>query len=451
MIYRPDFSFVQLARLVARMFGRPWAVHGLGSDVKQIFGPLSWSKAARAALHRREQIDRFIGDGLEAARREFLLSIDESGASKGEMSRADATAQRARLRLQRNSIPHLLLDQLIDVIIAWEREHCRDKAELRSTSVSLEVDRELLASEPSEFRLFRRSEHWLGLGEAARLEWLESHDRPLPFRAVVRTDSGTLRDFLAHRTRDWNPLGLGIGPALHGFQWQVRCSASGECGVFGGAIQATDPRTDEVRHIFAMTCAHVVGGCASVRGDIGRPLGVAAPASHVPVLHQPDGALVERGTCPCSFAPTWLAPIDRVPGERRMIIPYSHEVAAEKHLNAALALPYGKGRNPGYVASAPWLVETGSVWHRAPAYEVLPRRSFLEALARPFDRQFSRDGDSGSWVIHEGQPSEWLGMVIGGIPERRISYAVDAQFLLDFFAEELRSKISKPFILTALC
>jgi hypothetical protein len=53
------------------------------------------------------------------------------------------------------------------------------------------------------------------------------------------------------------------------------------------------------------------------------------------------------------------------------------------------------------------------------------------------NRYFSREGDSGSWVI-ENEMGIWFGMVIAG-NDQGVSYAAEGRPLLDYFEQQLKN------------
>jgi hypothetical protein len=364
----------------------------------------AWHETFEAASDRAQQIDLIL-QGEAKTSLEFLQAPRPSDdpVPRQELAEGAAAGQLARLRRQRRSIGCLLLDRVCDAVVAWERTYKGDRDALCGTSVQLRRD---IASD--------------------RLQTL------LPLRVVVNTDSLNLKEYLSDiALQRWAGIGIDSAPALPKYVVQARCLSSGEQGVFGGVLEVGGTLTVSDRR-FAMTCGHVTNGCAAFRGDIDLPFGPQPPGPHFPVVHEPDAALVDLQYCPCprralGFGKGWLP----------IVVIHSPEAAALSHFTAVHLPSDRPRRNAGYVASPTWLFQTGEFWNRAPAHEVRPSRSLIEALRRPFDRQFSYAGDSGSWIVREGFPNEWLGMLVGSVPEYRLSYVLDGGYLVDFFSIRL--------------
>jgi hypothetical protein len=444
--------------------------HALRRDIEQLTPSPPVSLALESATNRANAIDRFLRPeeepvarsepSLPAPAREFIELPPGLGEGPArELDEMQAFGQTARLRLQRNYLPFLLLERAIDAIVLWERRlGQRGTGDLRHTAVRLDTaldnehaprfskyQRQQLAfylqraNSGAENRL---SSLWDEVEELYPLSVYLGTTFPdfLPYRIVVETDSEALRRFLLDQTL-WRWLGVGIdlAPASPPMVPQVRCGVTSKTGTVGGFLEVEAGPNTGLSAVYAMTCAHVVGNCAVIKGDTRVVLKGAD--KEFPVLHQPDAALVDVKDCLCTSS--------QIRFGRKVSAPYSVTTAAEQHLVTSFLSPNVR-RNYGYVESPRWAFKLDDEWHRYPSLAVRPLRSFLDRVIRPLNRQFSYPGDSGSWVVRRQAKSEWLGMLIGSVPENYQSFIADAQYLLSFFEQQLRSRHGSQAVITAV-
>jgi hypothetical protein len=89
-------------------------------------------------------------------------------------------------------------------------------------------------------------------------------------------------------------------------------------------------------------------------------------------------------------------------------------------------------RNQGVIRSRVSAFDLNGNLCRFPHLEVVPWNSGLLRSTRLFDRPFSKEGESGSWVF-ETNSGGWLGMVVGGDTDYFATFVAEANPLVNYF------------------
>lgn len=392
-----------------RPFVRFSSIQALPDERVEIIPSPSWERSKLAAAERRDHLFSFLQrfevsleqDAAESRRAlpmEFLevppafRSRELSGTSiEGYDERA---GQMARLRWQLKSDHLLLVERVVDAIVASRR--------------ILGPERKLYDQSPQpfsiEYPLVRLSAYDSRLDSRGLFPW----------KVVIESDR-PLRDFqVISDMNDWLGIGVDLAPRRR-VRLFGRCQMPGGLdGVVGGILH------DGVAE-YAMTCSHVLAAnCGSVflRGNPTRE------------SNQPDAALI-RGSNPCFRLSDLL--VNCVSADEAFI-----EQSIQKKSTVEKRHPNVR-QNKGVIRSRVSAFDLNGYLFRFPHLEVLPWNSKLSRFTRLFDRPFSKEGDSGSWVFDVAS-DRWLGMVVGG-DDYFTTFIAEAAPLVDYFDAALVNSV----------
>lgn len=194
-----------------------------------------------------------------------------------------------------------------------------------------------------------------------------------------------------------------------------RSRAFGRCE-FGGAIGGKGQVGGYLRRgpdEYGVTCAHVLSEVCHAR------------AFRMPLSAQtlgPDIGVIRSSRC---FP---------MPEKMRQCLP---RALGEQDIMGPIAIRMTPGhRIRGRIEGISLAAHYEGRLHVFPHLQIIAEAGLVFDLLYwpPWKLFFSRRGDSGSWAVTE-DGGEWLGVVVGGRPFARLSYAVLADPLLDFLAE----------------
>jgi hypothetical protein len=212
------------------------------------------------------------------------------------------------------------------------------------------------------------------------------------------------------------PPGIGIDIAAGS---AVLPHSHGECTVGGGRPgTVAGSVVDGSGRVRRLTCAHVVSpSCLSTRPS-------PPPARRTGTTYMPDAVLL-NGESAC-FPAEDLQPITPAASDQIDLLVSRNEMVRRTGGGRS-----GSGRLHARVDGYP--DSHGDGLCRFPSLIVDPRRRTLLFWPSPFrGRSFSKDGDSGSWVLAE-DGDLWVGMVVSGTPDR--SFAHDVAPLMAWLEE----------------
>jgi hypothetical protein len=253
-----------------------------------------------------------------------------------------------------------------------------------------------------------------------------------PWRVIIGTRyvSRAFRE-LFEAIRDW--LGIGIEFELaRPIHLYGACHAPGDMtGVIGGVI-ATPAGTN-----YGVTCRHVLSPWCPARffpiqeDKLSQPTGYTEAG--------PDAALITLSP-PCAEGNGWCFAADVAEG--RDVVPADKKAIGTHRVKKTKLRKCRRGdRRVGEIsASGDDVAFTADDGTEYSGPHILVTHQFRRILGIDWplwDRQFSRPGDSGSWVLTEND--EWVGMVVAGqSAPNRITYVTPAYFLVDVFRRALR-------------
>jgi hypothetical protein len=204
-------------------------------------------------------------------------------------------------------------------------------------------------------------------------------------------------------------LGIGVDVARRApVEPQAACRCGeGQIGTVSGAQRRSDGR------VYGITCAHVLSSqchCAA------WPMNSAGP--HVGA----DAALLDSSFCfkfpgPDAelFDPESSSDWDRLIAEETTV----------------LRIGGGRGNRRGVVVSEAPSFKNGDTLCRFPSVIIRPRKFRYGPVPWPLvRREFSRAGDSGSWIV-ESDANRWVGIVVCGTGGNTVAH--QAKPLLDYF------------------
>ena len=234
-----------------------------------------------------------------------------------------------------------------------------------------------------------------------------------PWRIVIlTTDPAFFRERM-QKLAKW--LGIGVDIAKSGpVRPQASCSqGGGRTGTVSGAVRRSDGR------VYGVTCAHVLGASCSCAAWAANSDAAAAAA---------DAALVSNGGC-------FGIPVEEGPSFEPADDGDSDRLIANE--TPVMRLGGGGGNRNGVVYAPTDRFSNGGRLCHFPSFIIRPRTWRYGFVPWPLvQRAFSRDGDSGSWVV-EPSSSRWVGMVVCGVGGHTIAHQAHA--LVDYFDTCLRS------------
>lgn len=339
--------------------------------------------AELAAQERREAIQAFLRqrdvsmDDAVPLREEFLErrgTLADAPTTSFQDDGASGLWHAVRLRWQIEKPERLLAERVVDVITLLS--HSADPANRRS----------------GEYYVVRLTPLPRALRRRRSL---------FPWRVVIESDENStilrdLRDALERdrELREW--LGIGI-------DWRygqpLRLYGYGHCqvgqGGFNGTVSGVVQSADDT---LGVSCAHVLSsGCGSRFWPQKSPNGSYN-------TRRPDAALIRIGSS--CFGKNIAKP------ETLAFLPDSRlESMAIDHTCVVRRSP--RGSRDGIVRDLVSAFALGDVAYRGPHLAVIPRLSRRVVMLPLMNREFSRDGDSGSWVV-DAAGKTWVGIVIGG-------------------------------------
>lgn len=365
----------------------------------------SYEESSRRAEERRANLRAALADIGDAGylRREFLEVPPEAGGVERRFlddTPTEAFGQMARLRWQLGSEELLLIERLVDAIVVFKRQDAALKQEQTKTASA--EDYPLVKLEP--------------LDEKAEANGL------FPWKAVIETsDPEYFRKRLAP-LQGWLGIGVDLAPRRE-INLTGRCTVGGGLeGVVGGMVEDHEP--------FLVTCAHVLSSECGSRVIVGNPY-ASVPDG---IKNEPDAALIEAST-PC---------FTELKGSRKRKFSCADEQIALRSVNSRAKVFKFSPRKKGpagliYNQVAMFPASNSGPAYRFPHLEIRPdRTSYLFGILKyPISKYFSREGDSGSWVVEESL-GIWFGIVIGR-SDYGSSYVAEGRPLLDFFELQLKA------------
>lgn len=220
---------------------------------------------------------------------------------------------------------------------------------------------------------------------------------------------------------DWLGIGIRFRPPSR-VVLQGKCEiGSGMKGIVGGVLRGS-------RGTLGMTCAHVLSPeCKSV----------VCTCSPNNAGNQPDAALIGGSSrCPRCFA--------MPDGGHRCDVATEGEMR-ESRRRKQLVRKGRFSRKRGYISCPVLEFESEGRTFRFPHIQIVPLTiPLLGRFSALFERAFSYEGDSGTWVFNE-KTGQWLGMIVAGDPDQRVSYAAEAAPLLDYFRLRLGDPGLSPY------
>jgi hypothetical protein len=107
-----------------------------------------------------------------------------------------------------------------------------------------------------------------------------------------------------------------------------------------------------------------------------------------------------------------------------------------------LRLGSSRGNRDGYLLGPMSGFDHEDGWCEMPSLAIRPRRLRYGIFpAHPFKPGFSREGDSGDWVVGGEADRTWMGMIVQG--SSSLSVAHQAPALIEYFERELRDRQSE--------
>ena len=315
---------------------------------------------------------------------EFLeASGDDREAPRRELDLPNGIAQAVRLLWQMRAPEYLLTEKVVDAVVSTIRADDRD-----DTPSSFDV------TEYPTIKLERA---------------ISPADDRFPWVAVI--ESGRASRYVEEISRQKGQFGIAIaiGAGRRVLPLGACTSGVGLQGSTGGMIRLGD---DE----FLATCAHVLSKTC---------MSIALRGLSTNSGEKPDAALLSQSN-PCFKA-----------GSYRISCRPAAESEIEAHIMNSISV-HKTGANDhsrlGRVRNRAHGFKMNGVYHRFPHLEIIPELTQAGPVVLPlWDRAFSREGDSGSWVVSK-TPGLWLGMVVGGDQFFLSTFAADAEPLLCYFS-----------------
>jgi hypothetical protein len=306
----------------------------------------------------------------------------------------ERAGQMARLQWQLSADHLLLAERVVDAIVA----HARTLGNGESPSGPSRTWR---SNYLGEYPLVRISSHDDRLASEGLFPW----------KVIIETDAPSFVQAALLEAREWFGIGVEIAP-------RRRIRLFGKCQIGAGLFGVAGGVLEDDRTRYPMTCSHILSDqCRSVviRGSLARQ------------SNQPDAALIRDGN-PCFPLINELVNCTSASDSliERMIT--SKTAVEKRHPDAR--------RNQGVVRSRVSAFELNGNYCRFPHLEVIPWNSDFLRSTRLFDRPFSKEGESGSWVF-EVESDGWLGMVIGGDDDYFATFVAEAGALVNYFENTL--------------
>jgi hypothetical protein len=347
-------------------------------------------------LRGRESILREMAEGRRRRIREFL---DNENINRYEFIetppnydslptryfelKEDEIAQRIRLEWQLQNDYLLIAERIVDAVLFFSRLNNSSKT-LRTEGLPT-IKIKLNNKAPG----WKKNSRYIAVVETSYIEYY--------------------RDLFAELEK-W--FGIPIK-----FEPESEVKLLGQCQIGGSFTGLTGGKLTSGGTVFHMTCEHVLSAtCNSVVYRSNSLNG-----------QQPDAALLMDGV-PCfnvlpknSSTLTCATPDD--------LILFSNQ------RSPVCKIYPGKNKPIGFISCHVCGYSINGVYKRFPTVQIFPKRTRYGLLALPLiKKNFSYEGDSGTWVI-EQDTGKWIGMVISGDPSDYFTtYVEEAQPLLDYFS-----------------
>lgn len=383
--------FALLLIIIALLFGlyslaaRPGKILAEAQEVQFIFPFVETERARAAAARRRDfvisRLSGGAGESLETPQR-----VDGESLSTGlrDLDESEGAGQLATLRWQLNDDAFLLLGRTIDLITLICRSE-EDEEKIRSTVRQIK------------------------LRKATRRE-IRSNSHLYPFYIVLELEDS---EFWIERLRpyqDWLSIGLSIQRRIVEIEAFGRCQVGGgREGKCGGYLSAGGAK-------YQITCSHVLSSdCASCHYC--SPL----PSE----TRRPDIAVLLRAN-PCfesSFNGIKVRSI-------------THDSAYLFKEQTFIRVP-GRHRSGIFHEVVGWATYEGRT-HKFPHGQLTADISIVLDFFSwpPWARNFSSEGDSGSWVVKDNS-NDWLGVLVAGNRTTHVSYVALSGPVMDFVKAEV--------------
>jgi hypothetical protein len=421
--------------------------HILRTDVTAVSESPTTYHSLSVASRRRQQIIEFLGSSEERSILgvEFLETFGASpDLRSSELSRGNAIGQQARLARQLDEAPLLLLDHVIDYVTLLRRRGLNMIQAVRlDCAPDIRVPRATLYTSPSH-PIFSanwydyttwRDHWWLPFDSMMRSE-------RFPWRVVIEVDGNAgvvMSEFKNRELLEWFGIGIDLAPSRDKPRPSFLCNQSGETGVIGGLINAHKQGTDGFDRLFGLTCAHVVTDKCNCVVEIGWDGKTANGGSDV---HEPDAALVNVEMSSC---------VEELRKGLQRVRPSTGPSDSARNNPTTELAPSERTRLLGYIFNPLWSYPMCGHYHRVPSIDIKPfmYKNWYKAARYPFERTFSRPGDSGSWVVDKTDRSQWYGMIAANEPKFKSSYAIDSMYLYDYFSRKLVDRYGENLSLQA--
>lgn len=362
----------------------------------------------RRAQERREAIQELSRRSENVPSRflvgyEFLETPPEFprlGVTEFDRESPDAIAQAVRLRWQLESDELLLADRVVDAVVALRR-----------------TGQPAFPSAFEEPFFFGYSEIYPSVKLLHEAKLLETGR--FPWSVLIETQFASWYSARLGKFADWFGIGIQFGPPSR-VVLQGKCEiGSGMKGVVGGKLRGS--RSSDL----GMTCAHVLSPeCGSV----------VCTYSPTNTGNQPDAALIADRS-PCFSMPD---------GTRPCTVATEAEVR-ETRMSKQLVRKGRSSRKKGYISCPVLELDSEGKTFRFPHIQIVPLTiPLLGRFSALFERAFSYEGDSGTWVFND-ETGQWLGMIVAGDPDQRVSYAAEATPLLEYFRLRLGDPSLSPY------
>jgi len=390
-----------LVRRIAERLG----VHPVNAGLTSFLPYTSYDESTRRADERRVNLRAALADVGDAGylRSEFLeIPPQIRGVERAFLDNtpSEAFGQMARLRWQLGADELLLIERLVDAIVVLKRREAALR--VNNTETVSADDYPLVKLEP--------------LGEGAEAQG------KFPWKAVIETSDPDYFRRTLTPLNEWLGIGVDLAPRQK-IKLTGRCQVGdGMDGVVGGMV--------EDHESFAVTCAHVLSSQCGSKVIAGNPY-ASAPAG---VKNEPDAALIST-TTPCFT--------ELNGGRKRKFSCADDQIVLHSVNSRSKVFKFSprKKEPAGFIHNQVALLppSNGGSAYRFPHLEIRPDRTtyFFGTIPYPLSKYFSREGDSGSWVVEESL-GIWFGMVVGGT-EHGSSYAAEGRPLLDFFELQLKA------------
>jgi hypothetical protein len=359
----------------------PWRYREYSSDREHL----------ASSNERRERLSAYLDEPINKR----LLETRNGFQALGDLSREQGVAQMVTFRWQAQD-PYLLQLARVADLCTWINLNKSDRGSVAENPIVAVSLRRIAPPRNPAYRLFDIS--W-NFSEVPFLsQWcvvVQAHD-PAKIVDLLSSELGRIE------------IGLAVEkPRRAAIQFGACRDASigsrGSSGRVGGYLEDGKVR--------GLTCSHVLAvGCVHQRFR----------QSIEPIMG-PDIALIDAGPCFEALS------------ERRAVQP--REVTSRDLLPPLVVemVPHERARGELHEITV-----SASYQHRLhefPHAQVsLPRWRLFDIALPRWPIAFSREGDSGSWVVTNDR-NDWIGMVVGGTRNGQTGYVVLAHAVMEYLRE----------------